>query len=336
MIALLEKLVHTFGPSGQEQAVAAFVQTEIAPYVDDIRQDALGNLIALKRGQAGGKKVMLAAHMDEIGVLVSHVDEKGFCRVRPLGGLGTLVLLSSRVRFANGTIGVFGVEREERKRPGSSEEVPPWEKWYLDVGATSKEDAPVQVGDAAAFYPFFHQQGSRLFAQSMDDRSGCAVLLEVAKRLKKPANDVYFVFTVQEEVGTKGAMTATYGVQPDVGIAVDVTIGSDTPKAMQLGLALGQGAAIKVMDRGMIAHYGVRQALVETAETAGIPYQLEVLPWGTTDARSIQLSREGVPAGAVSIPSRYVHSKAEVVDENDMIAAADLLLTFVRQPVTLG
>ncbi len=331
MIEQLEKLVHTFGPTGQEQAVAELIRTEIAPFVDEIRQDPLGNLIAVKKGKPGGKKIMLAAHMDEIGLVVSHIDENGFCRVRPVGYVLTATLVGSRVRFANGTIGVFGAEDEDKALWKPTGKLPAWDKWYLDVGAENKAAAPVQVGDMAAFYPFFHQQGNRLIAQSMDDRSGCAVLLAVAKQLSAPANDVYFVFTVQEEIGTKGAVAATYDVHPDMGIAVDVTFSADTPKAAPMAVVLGQGAAIKVMDGGMIAHYGLRQALVETAEAAGIPYQMEVLPGGTTDARSIQLSREGVPAGAISIPSRYMHSKAEMVDLRDMIACANLLTRFVTE-----
>ncbi len=333
MKELIEKLVKAFGPTGQEGEVADLIRREIEPYVDDIRKDALGNLIALKRGRGGGKKVMLAAHMDEIGLVVSHIDEKGFARVRPVGYVLTATLVGSRVRFANGAVGVFWAEDENDELWKPTAKLPGWNKWFLDVGATSKEDSPVKVGDLAAFYPVFHDLGNRLVAQSMDDRVGCAVLLDVARRLEASENDVYFVFTVQEEIGPKGAMVAAYSVAPDVGVAVDVTIAADTPKAPPVAVALGKGAAIKVLDSGMIAHLGVRQALVDAAERAGVPYQMEVLPGGTTDASVIQLAREGIPAGAVSIPSRYVHSKAEMVDIGDVTASADLLVEFVSKPI---
>lgn len=330
---LIEKLVKVFGPTGQEGKVAELIRQEIEPFVDDIRKDAMGNLIALKRGKDGGKKVMLAAHMDEIGLVVSHIDEKGFARVRPVGYVLTVTLAGNRVRFANGAVGVFWAEDESGDLWKPTPKLPDWNKWFLDVGAVDKKNSPVKVGDLAAFYPVFHDLGKRLVAQSMDDRVGCAVLLDVARRLKDPDNDVYFVFTVQEEIGPKGAMVAAYSVAPDVGIAVDVTISADTPKAPPVAVALGKGTAIKVLDSGMIAHLGVRQALVDAAERAGIPYQMEVLPGGTTDASVIQLAREGIPAGAVSIPSRYVHSKTEMVDMQDVIASADLLVEFVSKPI---
>ncbi|HIQ05655.1 MAG TPA: M42 family peptidase, partial [Anaerolineae bacterium] len=328
MKSLIEKLVGAFGPTGQEGKVAALIRDEVADCVDDIRRDALGNLIAVKHGQRGGRKVMLAAHMDEIGLVVSHIDEKGFCRVRPVGHVLTATLIGSRVRFANGVVGVFGVEDENRSLWKLESKLPDWDKWFLDIGANSREDIPVKVGDIAAFVPSFHDLGQRLVAQSMDDRVGCAVLIEVARRVKAPANDIFFVFTVQEEIGTKGAITATYDIRPDVGIAVDITLAADTPKAPPVALALGKGAAIKVMDSGMITHYGLRQALVTMAEEEQIPYQLEVLPGGTTDAYAIQLSREGIPTAAVSIPSRYAHSKTEMVDMRDVEASVALLTAF--------
>ena len=334
MKELLEKLVGVFGPTGREEKVARTIEEEIAPYVDDIRRDSVGNLIAFKKG-SGGKKIMLAAHMDEIGVVVSHIDENGFCRVKPVGYVLTATLVGSRVRFENGAIGVFWAEDPDWKLWQRPTTLPDWDKWFLDVGATSKEDSPVKVGDFAAFYPVFHDLGNRLVAQSFDDRAGCAVLVEVAKQVKNPVNDIYFVFTIQEEIGLKGAIVSAYNVSPDIGIAVDVTLTGDVPKAYPMAVSLGKGAAIKVADSEMIAHVGVRNALVETAEENGIPYQMEVLAGGSTDAAAIQLSKGGVPTGAVSIPSRYVHTKAEMVDIRDVEASVDLLKTFVSKPVEL-
>ncbi len=334
MKELLEKLVGVFGPTGREEKVARTIEEEIAPYVDDIRRDSVGNLIAFKKG-SGGKKIMLAAHMDEIGVVVSHIDENGFCRVKPVGYVLTATLVGSRVKFENGAIGVFWAEDPDWKLWQRPTTLPDWDKWFLDVGATSKEDSPVKVGDFAAFYPVFHDLGNRLVAQSFDDRAGCAVLVEVAKQVKNPVNDIYFVFTIQEEIGLKGAIVSAYNVSPDIGIAVDVTLTGDVPKAYPMAVSLGKGAAIKVADSEMIAHVGVRNALVETAEENGIPYQMEVLAGGSTDAAAIQLSKGGVPTGAVSIPSRYVHTKAEMIDIRDVEASVDLLKAFVSKPVEL-
>ncbi len=334
MKELLEKLVGVFGPTGREEKVARMIEEEIAPYVDDIRRDSVGNLIAFKKG-SGGKKIMLAAHMDEIGVVVSHIDENGFCRVKPVGYVLTATLVGSRVKFENGAIGVFWAEDPDWKLWQRPTTLPDWDKWFLDVGATSKEDSPVKVGDFAAFYPVFHDLGNRLVAQSFDDRAGCAVLVEVAKQVKNPVNDIYLVFTIQEEIGLKGAIVSAYNVSPDIGIAVDVTLTGDVPKAYPMAVSLGKGTAIKVADSEMIAHVGVRNALVETAEENGIPYQMEVLAGGSTDAAAIQLSKGGVPTGAVSIPSRYVHTKAEMVDFRDVEASVDLLKAFVSKPVEL-
>ena len=334
MKELLEKLVGVFGPTGREEKVARTIEEEIAPYVDDIRRDSVGNLIAFKKG-SGGKKIMLAAHMDEIGVVVSHIDENGFCRVKPVGYVLTATLVGSRVKFENGAIGVFWAEDPDWKLWQRPTTLPDWDKWFLDVGATSKEDSPVKVGDFAAFYPVFHDLGNRLVAQSFDDRAGCAVLVEVAKQVKNPVNDIYFVFTIQEEIGLKGAIVSAYNVSPDIGIAVDVTLTGDVPKAYPMAVSLGKGAAIKVADSEMIAHVGVRNALVKTAEENSIPYQMEVLAGGSTDAAAIQLSKGGVPTGAVSIPSRYVHTKAEMIDIRDVEASVDLLKAFVSKPVEL-
>ncbi len=334
MKEVIERLVNVFGPTGREDEVARLIETEISPYVDEVRRDAVGNLIAFKKGSGGGK-VMLAAHMDEIGVVVSHIDEHGFCRVKPVGYVLTATLVGSRVRFENGAVGVFWAEDPDGRLWESPTTLPDWDKWFLDVGATSRDDSPVKVGDFAAFYPVFHDLGNRLIAQSFDDRVGCAVLIEVAKRVHNPVNDVYFVFTIQEEIGLKGAVVSAYDVSPDVGIAVDVTLTGDVPKAYPMAVSLGKGTAIKVADSGMIAHVGVRDALVRVAEEKGIPYQMEVLAGGSTDAAAIQLSRGGVPTGAVSVPSRYVHTKAEMIDIRDVEASVELLEEFLIRPLEI-
>ncbi len=333
MKELIKKLVETYGPSGREEQIREVIKMEIEGLADEVRVDTMGNLIALKRGSGDGLKVMLAAHMDEIGVIVTHVDEKGFLRFAPVGGVRPLALLGGRAVFANGTVGTFGVEKQE---PPESDKIPGLDKLYLDVGATDKESVPVGVGDIAGFQRPFTAQGDRLMAKSFDDRIGCAVLIQVMRDLEASSHDVYFVFSVQEEVGLRGAMTSAYGIQPDLGISVDVTGTGDTPEARTMAVSLGEGPAVKVKDGGMLAHPVVKDLLVETAEELGIPYQLEVLAGGTTDAKAIQVSREGVPAGCLSIPCRYVHTPSEMVDHSDVLNAVKLFVALLSKPIELG
>ena len=210
---------------------------------------------------------------------------------------------------------------------------------YIDIGAKTTDDAPVQVGDAAGFLRSMDEAGDRLIAKSMDDRVSCAVLIETMRQLDargETPHAVYFVYSVQEEVGLKGARTSAYGIDPDLGIAVDVTMTGDTPEATPMAVALGGGPAVKIMDSGMLAHPAVKDLMIERAETAQIPYQLEVLRAGTTDAAAIQLVRAGVPSGCLSIPTRHVHTPSEMVDLNDVLNAVKLLVEILSQPIDLG
>lgn len=332
MKELIKELTEAYGPSGHEEKIREVIRAEIEDLADEVRVDALGNLIALKGGSEEGMKVMLAAHMDEIGIIVTHVDEKGFLRFAPVGGVRPFTLLGGRAVFADGTVGTFGVEKRE---PEEEKKIPDSDKLYVDVGAVDKDSVPVGVGDVACFQRPFFSQGDRLIAKAFDDRAGCAVLIQVMRKLDETPHDVYFVFSVQEEVGLRGAITSTYGIQPDLGLSVDVTRTGDTPEARTMAVSLGGGPAIKVKDRGMLAHPGVKNLLVETAEELGIPYQLEVLERGTTDAMAIQVSREGVPAGCISIPCRYIHTPSEMVDYNDVTNAVKLLVALLSKPIEL-
>lgn len=333
MKELIKKLTETYGPSGREELIRKVIEKEIEGLADEVRVDNMGNLIAVKRGSGEGLKVMLAAHMDEIGIIVTHVDEKGFLRFAPIGGVRPLALLGGRAVFADGTVGTFGLEKRE---PEEAKKVPGFDKLYLDVGAKDKESAPVGVGDIACFQRPFAAQGDRLMAKGFDDRIGCAVLIQVMRDVETSPHDVYFVFSVQEEVGLRGAITSAYGIQPDLGISVDVTGTGDTPEARTMAVSLGEGPAVKVKDGGMLAHPAVKDLLIETAEELGIPYQLEVLAGGTTDAMAIQVSREGVPAGCLSIPCRYVHTPSEMVDHNDVLNAVKLFVALLSKPIELG
>src|SRR5690349_12573269 len=273
---------------------------------------------------------MIAAHMDEIGLIVSHVDENGFVRFSPIGGVFRRYVVGGRVRFLNGSRGVLGFDCLD-----NVDELPTLDKVYIDVGATSPKDCPVKIGDVAAFDRAYSEFGNRLVAKSMDNRVGVLVAIETLRALKTAPHDLYFVFTTQEEVGVRGAMTSAYGVNPDVGIALDVTPTGDTPNSLKMEMALGKGPCIKIQDVGMIADPRLVQWMIQTAEKNKIPYQREVLLIGGTDARAIQATRAGVPASAISIPVRYVHSPSEIVDFSDVQNAVRLLTAILRTAVNL-
>jgi endoglucanase len=334
MKKLLKQLTETFGPSGYEDNVRKLVQAEVKPLADEIKVDALGSLIARKKPAKPSKdtkKIMIAAHMDEIGLMVSHVDENGFVRFSSIGGVFGRYVLGGRVRFLNGVQGVIGYDRFEKYH-----ELPSFDKIFIDVGATSKKDCPVKVGDVAAFDRPFTEMGDRLVAKSMDDRVGVLVAIETMRALKSSPHDVYFVFTTQEEVGVRGAKTSAFGVDPDVGIAVDVTSVGDTPNALKVEMTLGKGPCVKFQDAGTIADPRVTKWMIRAAEKNKIPYQREVLLFGGTDAEAIQLARAGVPVGCLSIPTRYVHSPSEMVDYTDVQNSVKLLTAILRTPIDLG
>ncbi len=331
MKSLIQKFVETPGPSGYESKIREVIRGEIEGIADELRVDALGNLIARKgTRKAGGQRIMLAAHMDEIGVIATHIDENGFVRFTTIGGVRRINLPGSRVRFLNGTAGVIGIED-----PSNTHNTPGFEEMFIDTGVNSKTESSVNIGDVAAFERPFLDQGGRLVAKSLDDRIGTAVLIEVMRQLDDSPHELYFVFSVQEEVGVRGATTAAYGIDPDLGLAVDVTGTGDTPKGLKMQVSLGKGPAIKVRDSGMLADPRVVSWMVAGAEKAKIPYQMEILERGGTDARAIQLTRAGVPAGCLSIPCRYIHSPSEMVDYQDVLNSVRLLVALLGAPVEL-
>jgi tetrahedral aminopeptidase len=335
MKSLIQKLVEIPGPSGYETQIRSTVRAEVEPLADAVYVDNLGNLIArIGQKSPDGLKIMLAAHMDEIGLMATHVDASGYVRFLPVGGVRPGTCPGNRVRFLNGAQGVIGVEK--LSDPGK---VPGFEQMFIDLGASSQKDCPVRVGDLAVFvYPFLDLE-PRLVAKALDDRIGVAVLIEALRQMKEQnvatPHEIYAVFSVQEEVGTRGATTAAYDIDPDLGLALDVTGSGDTPKGMKMEVALGNGPALKVRDQGMLSDPRVVNWLVTTAEKAGLPYQLEVLEMGTTDARAIQLTRAGVPAGCISLPCRYVHSPSEMVDYRDVQNTVRLLVALLGSPVQL-
>jgi endoglucanase len=330
MDELIKKLVEAFGPSGFEDQIRELIRGEIEGYADDVVIDAMGNLIAHKRGKDDGLKVMIAAHMDEIGIMVTHITEKGFLRFTRIGGVRPQSLMGGRVQFVDGNIGVIYPEKMETRT-----KLHPLDKHYIDVGVTSREDCPVEVGATAGFSGPFIIQGTRRIAKSMDDRIGCVVAVEALKKLNDSPHDLYFVFSAQEEVGTRGAQAAANALQPDVGLAVDITMAGDTPEAPIMAVELGAGPAIKVKDAGMIAHVGLVRQMRARAEELDIPYQLEVLEGGTTDARSMQIAGPGSAAGCISIPCRYAHTSSEIVDIRDVENSVNLLVALISQPIDL-
>jgi endoglucanase len=327
---LIRRLTEAYGPSGNEEQIREIIRREVEPHADEVSVDALGNLIALKKGSGEGKKVMLAAHMDEIGLIISYVDEKGFLRFQPIGGIDPMTLVGGRVQFADGTQGV--IAPENRRAFGDSPELA---KLYIDVGALNRDQVQERLGEAVGFVRPFADLGNRIVAKAMDDRISCALLVEVLRRLGDSPHDVHFVFSVQEEVGLRGARTSAYALNPDLGIALDVTVAADTPEAAKLAMKLGEGPCVKVMDSGMLSHPELNDILIETAEEQDIPYQLEVLVGGTTDAAAMQLARSGVPATCVSIACRHVHTQSEMVDMDDVENAIRLLLAVLAAPIEI-
>ncbi|MGW8249273.1 MAG: M42 family metallopeptidase [Anaerolineales bacterium] len=329
MKALIQKIVEIPGPSGYESKIRAAIRGEIESSADELRVDALGNLIVRKgTRKTGGSRIMLAAHIDEIGVIATHIDENGFVRFTTIGGVRAMNCPGGRVRFLNGSQGVIGIEKR-----GQTNQTPAFEQMFIDLGVKNKDECPVQVGDVAAFERPFLDLGTRMVAKSMDDRIGAAILIETLRKVEDTPHELYFVFSVQEEVGVRGATTAAYGIDPDLGLAVDVTGTGDTPKGLKMEVGLGKGPAIKVRDSGMLADPRVVDWMVNTAEEEKIPYQMEILERGGTDARAIQLTRAGVPAGCLSVPCRYVHSPSEMVDYDDVRNAVRLLVALLSKPV---
>ncbi len=324
---LLEELVMSVSPSGRENAICELIQSELKSVCDDIYTDTLGNLICHKKGS--GKKLMLAAHMDEIGFMVNYIDDNGFLRFSTIGGVTKYNTINQTVEFANGIKGKISYENKENPSTVS------FEKMYIDIGADSREyaESVVQIGDMAVYSGNFALAGKRIMAKALDDRAGCWALIRALQNSKETDNDVYAVFTVQEEVGLRGAKTATNLIKPDLAIAIDVSNVGDTPESLELNLRLGKGPAIKMKDASFIIHESAKKILLDAAKKCAIPYQLEAASYGGTDAGAIHLSGGGVAAGTISIPTRYIHSANEVIDKEDLENTAKLVEKVIETSV---
>jgi len=330
MKELIKQLTQIPGPSGYESAIRETIREIIKPHVRETRVDAMGNLIAqVGTKAAGGMRVMIAAHMDEIGLIVSHIEKKGLVRFSNLGGVLPRYLAGGRVVFLNGTRGVINSDRHDEVS-----KIQPISQFFIDIGAISEKDCPVKIGDLAVFDREFLDLGKRVSSKALDDRCGCALMIETIQRVKQSPHELLFVFCTQEEVGSRGATTAAYQLDADLGIALDVTpVGDILGVKMQVNL--GEGPAIKVRDVGHIADPAVVNWMVRTARELKVPHQLEVLDVGSTDARAMQISRGGMPSGALSIPCRYVHSPSEMIDMDDYAHALTLLTGLLSREIKL-
>ncbi len=321
---LIQTLTAAHGPSGNEGGVREVIARLAAPYAQEITTDTLGNLIVHKPGQ--GPKVMLCAHMDSIGFIVTHVEEEGFLRVGKLGGVAPVEALYTPVRFQNGVRGVF-VKEEKAEDKGLK-----LDACYVDIGAKSREEAlsMVQVGDTAVYDSPTFCNGDKVVSPYLDNRIACAILLNVLEGLKETPNDLSLVFTAQEEVGLRGARTAAWSIAPDWALAVDVTDVDDTPGTERCGtVQLGKGAAVKVMDSSVICHPQVVQTLERLAKEQNIPVQRDIMRAGGTDAGAVQAARLGVLTGGVSVPCRYIHTPVEMASLEDAQRCVQLLSAFV-------
>lgn len=321
---LIQTLTAAHGPSGNEGGVREVIARLAAPYAQEITTDTLGNLIVHKPGQ--GPKVMLCAHMDSIGFIVTHVEEEGFLRVGKLGGVAPVEALYTPVRFQNGVRGVF-VKEEKAEDKGLK-----LDACYVDIGAKSREEAlsMVQVGDTAVYDSPTFCNGDKVVSPYLDNRIACAILLKVLESLKETPNDLSLVFTAQEEVGLRGARTAAWSIAPDWALAVDVTDVDDTPGTERCGtVQLGKGAAVKVMDSSVICHPQVVQTLERLAKEQNIPVQRDIMRAGGTDAGAVQAARLGVLTGGVSVPCRYIHTPVEMASLEDAQRCVQLLSAFV-------
>lgn len=325
LFELVKLLNSAHGPSGDEGNVRELIASYAASYADEITSDTMGNLIVRKKGS--GPKVMFAAHMDSIGFIVTHIEKEGYLRVGRLGGITPKDVTYIPVRFKNGVKGVLAPE--EKADFGKLK----LDDCYIDIGAKDEEEAKklVRVGDTAVYDTAVIWQGDKVVSPYLDNRISCAILLKALEQLSDTENDVYFVFTTQEEVGLRGAKTAAWAIDPDYGIAVDVTDVDDTPGSEKYGtVQLGKGAAIKVMDSSVICHPAVVEKLSELAQASNIPAQRDVLRAGGTDAGVIHVTRSGVLTGGISVPCRYIHTPVEMADLKDAVACVDLVSAFAK------
>lgn len=323
----LEKLSNACGIAGREEEVRSLMKKFLKPIVDEVKEDKLGNIIGIKKGKKNAPKVMLAAHMDEIGLLVKTISKEGFIQFAKIGGIDDRILLAQKVivHTERGPLhGIIGSKPPHIQKEEERKKIFAFDELFIDIGAENLEEAKkmgVKIGDPISFDIKFAKIGKTIvIGKAFDDRVGCAAMIEIMRRLKDTECTVYAVGTVQEEVGLRGATTAAFGIYPTVGIALDVTIAGDMPgvKEVEAPIKMRKGPSLTVTDYGLITHPKVLRLLVDAAEEDKIPYQLETGLQGSTDAARISLTKEGVPSGVISIPTRYIHSPTSLLSLEDV------------------
>ncbi|MCM3086546.1 M42 family metallopeptidase [Bhargavaea ginsengi] len=343
-LQMLKDLTDAKGIPGNEREPREVMKRYIEPLADSIGYDGLGSLIAEKKGDAEGPRVLVAGHLDEVGFMISKIDDKGFLRFQTVGGWWSQVMLAQRVtivtRDGRELTGVIGskpphiLSADARKKPVDIKDM------FIDIGASSKEEAMewgVLPGDMAVPYFEFTVMNNPdyLLAKAWDNRIGCAIAIDVLRELKdeQHPNTVFSAGAVQEEIGLRGARTVAAKVKPDIGFAVDVGIAGDTPgvSSKEASGKMGDGPQIVLFDASMVSHKGLRDLVVKTAEEHGIPYQFETIPGGGTDAGSIHLANEGVPSLAICIPTRYIHSHAAMLHKKDYENAVRLIVEVIKK-----
>jgi endoglucanase len=336
----LEKLSNACGIAGREEEVRSLMKKFLKPYVDEVKEDKLGNIIGIKKGKKNAPKVMLAAHMDEIGLLIKTISKEGFIQFAKIGGIDDRILLAQNVIVytEKGPLhGIIGSKPPHIQKEDERKRVLAYDELFIDIGAENQEEAKkmgVKIGDPIGFDVKFFKIGKNIVVgKAFDDRVGCVAMIEAVKRLKNAECTVYAVGTVQEEVGLRGATTAAFGIYPDIGIALDVTIAGDTPgvKESEAPVKMNKGPSLTVADYGLITHPKVLRLLVDAAEESKIPYQLETGLAGSTDAARISLTREGVPCGVISIPTRYIHSPSSLLSLDDVENAVKLTVAAIQK-----
>lgn len=320
---LLKRLCAINAPPTHEGKVRELIAAQIKDHVDDLIEDNYGNLIAHKKG--AGKRFMLAAHMDQIGFLIHNIEPGGCLRFTAVGGLIPFTLIGQRVVINDTVIGTIGVDAD--LEAGSDLSKVTITQLFIDIGATSREDAENQItiGDFGTFQSEFYENDTLIMSKALDDRIGCYMLIHLIKENLDSHYDLYFAFTTQEEVGTRGATTAAYGIQPHYGISIDITPAGDLPGTKNSTASIGKGVGIKLMDPSLVIDPAVKKMFTEAAQREGIPYQFEVMKRGGTDAGPMQTARSGVKSGAISIPTRNAHTANEVIRKSDVDAGLKLL-----------
>lgn len=330
LFEIIQTLNHTHGPSGDEGDIRTIIAELVQPYADDITTDTMGNLIVHKFGS--GPKLLFSAHMDSIGLIVTHIEKNGFLRVGRLGGISPNEMIYTPIRFKNGTQGVVVPEEKADFEKLKLDEC------YLDIGAKDEEEARsmVQVGDTAIYNTLSFINGYKVISPYIDNRISCAILIAALAKIQQCPNDLYMLFSVQEEVGLRGVKTAAWSIDPDYGLVVDVTDVDDTPGSKRCGtVKLGKGAAIKVMDSSVICHPRVIKCLEQVAVQQNIPTQRDIMRDGGTDAGAIHTTRTGVLTGGISVPCRYIHTPVEMADLNDALACVQLTTAFAETKLEL-